>query len=76
MSIFRISRSDDDQVVDVDSLARVDNIIGSGKPGRYHVDEISADPMPSGHTSGRWGVGMKHRDGTVGLDPDPWPSGS
>jgi len=48
MSIFRISRPDDDQVADVDSIDDAAKIIGSGKTGRYHVDEISAEPLPSG----------------------------
>jgi hypothetical protein len=72
MSIFRISRPDDDQVVDVDSLGGVEKIIGPGAPGRHHVDEISADPLPSGHTSRRWGVGIKRADGRVVIEPDPW----
>jgi hypothetical protein len=25
-------------------------------PGRYHVDQIAADPLPSGHTSRHWGM--------------------
>ena len=29
--------------------------------------------MPSGHTSGRWGIGIKRADGTVAIEPDPWP---
>jgi len=74
MSIFRISRPGADQVADVNSVDDVAKIIGSGKPGRYHVDEISADPLPSGHTSRRWGIAIKGPDGTVTLDPDPWPS--
>ena len=41
--------------------------------GLYHVDEISADPLPSGHTSRRWGVGIKRLDGSVAIEPDPWP---
>ena len=73
MSIFRISRPDDDQVIDVDSLDEVEGSIGSGKPGRYHIDEISHDPLPSGHTSRRSGIGIKRADGTVGIEPDPWP---
>jgi hypothetical protein len=42
--------------------------------GRYHVDEVSADPLPSGHTSRRRGFAIKHPDGRVELDPDPWPA--
>jgi hypothetical protein len=35
------------------------------------VDQISADPLPSGHTSRRWGVGIKSRDGSVVIERDP-----
>jgi hypothetical protein len=73
MSIFRISRPDDGQVVDVDSLDGVEATIASGKPGRYHVDEFSRDQLPSGHTSRRWGTGIKRDDGTIAIEPDPWP---
>ena len=72
MSIFRIGRPDDDQVVDVDSLDGIERTIGSGKPGRYHVDELSHEPMPSGHTSRRWATGIKRDDGTIVIEPDPW----
>ena len=72
MSILRISRTDADQGADVDSIDDAAKIIESGEPGRYHVDEISADPLPSGHTSRRWGVGIKRADGSVTAEPDPW----
>jgi hypothetical protein len=36
------------------------------------VDVIFADPLPSGHTSRRWGVGIKRHDWTVVIEPDPW----
>ena len=45
----------------------VEKIIGSGRPGRYHVDEISSEPLPSGHTSRRWGMGIKRADGNRAL---------
>ena len=41
-------------------------------PGRYHVDQIEADPLPSGHTWRRWGIAIKRPDGSVDLEPDPW----
>jgi hypothetical protein len=34
--------------------------------------EISSDPLPSGHTSRLWGVGIKRPGDAVTLDPDPW----
>jgi hypothetical protein len=73
MNIFRVSRPDNDRFVDVDSLDGVERTISSGEPGRYHADEISHDPLPSGHTARRWGIGIKRHDGTVAIEPDPWP---
>jgi hypothetical protein len=74
MSVYRVSDRDNDVVVDVDSITEIDGVVRSSKPGRYHVDEISSDPMPSGHTSRRWGLVINHADGTVTIDPDPWPN--
>jgi hypothetical protein len=62
MSVVRISRDGKDQIVDVDSADQVAGIVGSAKRGRYHVDEISADPLPSGHTSRTWGPPMSHAE--------------
>jgi len=72
--MYRISRNGHEPIVDVDQAEAIEPAIRSGAPGRYHLDEISADALPSGYTSRRWGVGIKHRDGTVALDPDPWPA--
>lgn len=74
MVVFRVSRPNDDLVVDADSIAAIEGFIRSVKPGRYHVDEISSDPLPSGHTSRRWGVVINHADGTVAMEPHPWPN--
>lgn len=72
MPVFRISRPDG-QVVDADSIDAAGAITRSGKPGRSHIDEINSAPLSSGHTSRRWGVGIKHADGTLAIEPDPWP---
>jgi len=68
--IYRVSRAGQEPITDVDS---VETVVQAGGPGRYHVDEISADPLPSGHTSRRWGVGIKRDDGTVTIKSDRWP---
>lgn len=73
MLVYRVSHPDNDLVVDVDSIVAIEGVVRSAKPGRYHVDEISSDPLPSGHSSRRWGVVINHADGTVTMDPDPWP---
>jgi len=81
--MFRISRNKtgslgrwhpgNDVVTDVPSVDQIEPAIRSSLPGRYHVDEITRDALPSGHTSRRWGVGIRRADGVVTLEPDPWP---
>jgi hypothetical protein len=72
--MYRISRNGYKPVTDVDTLHQLEPAIRSSKPGRYHVDQIERDPLPSGHTSRRWGVAIRFLDGTAELEPDPWPS--
>ena len=71
--MYRISRNGHEPIVDVDQVEAIEPVVRSSKPGRYDVDEISADPLPSGHTSWRWGIGIKRNDETVVIEPDPWP---
>jgi hypothetical protein len=52
----------------------VTKVVSNAPPGRYHVDEISVEPLPSGHTARRWVTAIRHDDGRVILDPDPWGS--
>jgi hypothetical protein len=40
--------------------------------GPHDVDEIPADPFPSGHTSRQWGRMIRHPDGRVEDEPWPW----
>jgi hypothetical protein len=71
-SIYRISQPGREPVVDVSSVEAIEGAIRDGVPGCYHVDEISSDQLPSGHTSRRWGTVIKRPDGKVAIDPDPW----
>jgi hypothetical protein len=56
----------------------VDNIEGARKivrgqvTGRYNVDEIRAEPFPSGHTSRSWDRMIRYPDGRVEDEPWPW----
>jgi hypothetical protein len=68
--MLRVSR--DDFIDDADTIDGAREIVRAQPPGRYHVDEISADPLTSGQTSRRWGVAIRHPDGSVQLEPDPW----
>jgi len=72
MSFFRIVDRDGEMLADADSLDDVTELVRNAPPGRYHIDEISAKPLPSGHTARRWGTAIRHDDGRVVLDPDPW----
>ena len=36
-------------------------------------EAAAADPLPSGHTSRHWGVGIRRPDASVAIEPDPWP---
>jgi len=72
----RISRNGHDPIINVDQVDAIERAIRSRKPGRYHVDEVGSDPLPSGHTSRRRGIGIKRGDWTVIIDRDAWPAGS
>jgi hypothetical protein len=65
--MYRISRNGHEPIIDVDQVQAIEPVIRSSEPGRYHVDEISSDPPPSGHTSRRWGVGINRNDASVTL---------
>jgi hypothetical protein len=69
--MFRISRRDGD-VTDGPFVEQVEPAIRSSPTGRYHIDEISADTLPSSHTSRRWGVGIMRDVGSVMIEPYPW----
>jgi hypothetical protein len=70
--MFRVSRDGKKPITNVDTFGQRKPAIRASKPRRYHIDEISRDPLPSGHTSRRWGVGIKKADGSVVLEPDRW----
>ena len=70
--MYRISRNVHEPIVDVDQVEAIEPAIRSSEPGRYQVDQIEREPRPSGHTSRRWGVGIKHPNGSVELEPIPW----
>ncbi len=72
--MYRISRKGQEPIIDVDQVEAIEPAIRSSKPGRFHVDQLERDPLPSGHTSRRWGVAIKRPDGSVELEPDPWQS--
>jgi hypothetical protein len=60
------------QVTDVAQADQIEPAVRAAKPGRYDIDQIEREPLPSGHTSRRWGVAIKGPDGSVMIEPDPW----
>ncbi len=62
MSFFRIVDRDGEMLADADSLHGVTEVVRNAPPGRYHVDEVSVKPLPSGHTAQRWGIAIRHDD--------------
>jgi hypothetical protein len=72
--MFSISRDGSDHIIEVDALDQVEPVIPAEKLGRYHIDEMDAKPLPSGHTARRCGVGIKKADGSVVIEADPWES--
>ena len=69
--MFRISRKSED-IDDADTIDGVRQVVQDQPLGRYDVDEIWADPLPSGHTSRSWGRMIRHPDGRVQDEPWPW----
>jgi hypothetical protein len=68
--MFRISNGLD-RVIDVAQVDEIGRVMQALEPGYYYIDEISADLLPSGPSSRRWGIAIKRQDGSVTLEPDP-----
>ena len=48
-SIYRVSRSGQQPITDVDTVEAVEAVVRARGPGRYDVDEHSLDPFPGTH---------------------------
>jgi hypothetical protein len=55
-----------------DTIEGAREIVRGQPPGRYDVDDIRAEPFPSGHTSRAWGHLIRHPDGRVEDEPWTW----
>jgi hypothetical protein len=73
-TIFRIIRRQDfyAAVATADDIAHT---IEHAEPGRYVVEEVSwvGELHSSGHSCRRWDAAIRHTDGQVALEPEPWP---
>jgi hypothetical protein len=69
--MFRFSR--DDLIDNAETIEDSREIVRGQPPGRYHVDEIRAEPFACGHTSRAWGHLIRDYDGAVVDEPHTWP---
>jgi hypothetical protein len=65
--ILRVNNPDGEPIGTALSIHSVELFFEGVPPGRYHIDEISHDPLPSGHTSRRWGIAVKRNDSSVSI---------
>jgi hypothetical protein len=57
--MYCVSHNAQEPIIDVDTVGDFEPTIRNLKAGRYDVDEMSANTLPSGYTSRRWVVGTK-----------------
>jgi hypothetical protein len=69
--MFRVNR-DGKGLGDAETIEGARAIVQRQSPGQYSVDEIRADPFPSGHTCRSWGHMIRHQDGRVEDELWPW----
>jgi hypothetical protein len=57
-----------------DSPDRIASALQDARPGRYDVEELfrAGELLRSGYCCQRWGTAVRHPDGQVTLDPEPW----
>jgi hypothetical protein len=70
--MLRISRGESG--FDADTIQQPRERLRTAEIGRFHVDEIRAEPFPSGKTSRAWGHLIRDFDGSVVVEPYPWPA--
>jgi hypothetical protein len=70
-TVFRVSRRGEG-IDDADTIEGAQEIVRGQSPGRYDLDEIRAQPLPSGHTSRSWGRLIRHPDGRIEDEEWPW----
>jgi hypothetical protein len=64
LSTYRLVDPKGELLSDADTIGYLKGILSRLDLGRYTVDEIATDPLPSGHTARRWGVILKLDDGS------------
>ena len=72
-SVLRII-SRDEIIGTIRDPSEIAKTLADAGPGRFIVEESSmaGELLPSGYSCQRWGTAIRHADGSVTLDPDPW----
>jgi hypothetical protein len=71
--MYRISQNGQEPIIDVAQVQAIGPALRLSPPGRYHVDEHSADPFRgSKHVARAWGRVIHRQDGTVVTEAHPW----
>jgi hypothetical protein len=65
--ILRVNNPDGDPIGTAKSINGLARLLESVPPGVYHIDEISAEPLPSGHTSGSYGFAITRGDSPMSI---------
>jgi hypothetical protein len=68
---YRTTAPDGSGVVSAPSPEAIRDFLGSERFWPHGCYEITRVEVPFGHPHHRWGVAIKHPDGTVELIPDP-----
>ena len=71
IELFRVGQRGEG-IDDSGTIDGAREIVRGLPPGRFDVDEIRADPFPSGHAGRSWGRMIRHPDGRVEDEPWPW----
>ncbi len=67
-----VNDPDGEQIGSAESIPGLARLLEGAPPGRYHIDEISADPLPSGLASRGWGFAIMRGDGFAIFARDIW----
>jgi hypothetical protein len=68
IELFRVSQGGEG-IDDADTIEGAREIARGQPTGRYDLDEIRADPFPSGYTSLSWCRIIRHPDERVDVSP-------
>jgi hypothetical protein len=67
--MFRILSPDGVYLALSETVQGVVEIVRNGRPGRYHIDETSANLLNAGQPSRNWGAVIRFPSGDIAIHP-------